>query len=235
MNKPEMCLLGDTEDGGILRVIDASLYVRKNVISPSIVLAHAKALENQTMKFPYRKTEVTSLTLAAGTRRHTIEQVFLGRVPSRVIIGLVDNTAYNGNFKKSPFNFHHFNLNYLSLSVNGKEYFNTPYTPDFSDASDNYTLEYLSTFFGTNLFWSDDGFSVTKKQYKNGFCLYCFDLTGNLSASQSYWSPPEDGQVRMELGFATALPSVVTVLVYSEERDCLIIDRNRNCSIEYGR
>jgi hypothetical protein len=235
LNTPAVSLIGSSEDGGILRVIDASLYIRKCVISPTVVLAQAKALETNMMIYPYRKTDVTSLTLPAGTRRHTVEQVFLGRIPTRIIVGIVDNAAFNGSFKKSPFNFHHFDLNYLSLSVNGREYFNNPFTPDYSDDGDNYTMEYLSTYFGTNLFYSDDGYGVTRKQYKNGFCLYCFDLTGNLSASQEYWSAPEEGQVRMELGFATALPSVVSVVIYSEERDCLTIDRNRNCSIEYGR
>jgi len=47
-SKGNFCLMG--EAGAKLHVTHASLFVRKVKLSPSVLLAHAKALENSTAK-----------------------------------------------------------------------------------------------------------------------------------------------------------------------------------------
>ena len=39
---------------------------------------------------------------------------------------MMDNDSYNGNYKKNPFNFKHYNLTQIGISVNGEE---VPFKP----------------------------------------------------------------------------------------------------------
>ena len=66
-----------------------------------------------------------------------------------------------------------------------------------------------------------------------GYCLYPFDLTPDLSANASHWCPQKDGNLRLEIGFSSDLTEAVTIVFYSEFREVLEIDKNRECSIEY--
>ncbi|KAF4528503.1 hypothetical protein B566_EDAN016824 [Ephemera danica] len=76
--------------------------------------------------------------------------------------------------------------------------------------------------------------TVTLPQdYPSGYCLYAFDLTPDLSANSAHWCPQYDGNLRMELGFKTALTESVTIVFYAEYREILEVDKNRECSIVY--
>ena len=39
---------------------------------------------------------------------------------------MMDNDSYNGNYKKNPFNFQHYNLTQIGISANGEE---VPFKP----------------------------------------------------------------------------------------------------------
>ena len=47
------------------------------------------------------------------------ENLFLGQLPKRVVIGLVNNIAFSGNEAENPFNFKHFDIDFLALYVDG--------------------------------------------------------------------------------------------------------------------
>ena len=49
------------------------------------------------------------------------EKLFSGQLPTRIVIGLVDNRAYNGDLTRNPFNFGHFNLNEIALYLDGQQ------------------------------------------------------------------------------------------------------------------
>ena len=93
-------------------VVKSVLFVRmrKVRLSPSVVLAHAKALENATAKYPIKRVVCKTVTIPGGYRDVNHEKLFLGQLPTRLIIGLVDNGAFNAVKTKNLFNFQHFQL-----------------------------------------------------------------------------------------------------------------------------
>ena len=82
---------------------------------------HANALAKTTAKYPVTRVEVKTFTLHAGLHGDTIDNAILGQLPKRIIIGFVDNKAFNGNRTFNPFNFEHFSINHLSLYVDGAQ------------------------------------------------------------------------------------------------------------------
>ncbi|KAF4520552.1 hypothetical protein B566_EDAN008751 [Ephemera danica] len=233
-NKPEVCLMGAAADDPMVKFLDATLLIRRVDISPSIKLAHNKALSVHKAKYPFKKVEMQSVTLPQGTRQQSIENLFLGRIPARIIVGLVSNAGYNGDLTKNPYSFEHYNLNHLSLIRNGQQVLSRPYTPMYTGTEKTYTLPYIFSFIGTGINFSDDGYCVSLTEYPSGYCLYAFDLTPDLSANSTHWCPQIEGNLRLELGFNDALPEAVSVILYAEYREILEIDKNRECSTEYG-
>jgi len=72
------------------------LYCRKVKPSDAVRLAHAKALQLGTAKYPLRRVEVKTFTTLQGNLTATKENLFLGQLPKRVAIGCTDNDAFNG-------------------------------------------------------------------------------------------------------------------------------------------
>jgi hypothetical protein len=104
-----------------IKIVDAVLRVRKVCVSPVVALAHVKALEHGNVKYAMNRVECKSFTVPAQHLSITQEQIFSGQLPSRIVIGYVDNDAFNGNYKKNPFNFQHYNITEISLYVDGQE------------------------------------------------------------------------------------------------------------------
>jgi len=64
-----------------------------------VFLAHAKALEVGNVKFPIRRAVSKTFTIPAGNRDATQGNLFNGQLPTRIVIGCVDNEAFNGAYK----------------------------------------------------------------------------------------------------------------------------------------
>jgi len=216
-----------------IEILEASLYVRKLDINPGILLAHAKVLESNTAKYSYKRVEMINHTISSGVHQKTIENLFLNRIPSRIIFGLVKNSAFSGSVTENPYNFEDFDTNYVALSVNNRTVGSAPYKLNYRE--NKYILPYIFGFYGCGIHLSDDGYCVSRADFPKGYCLYCFDLSPDLSSSESHWSIPTQGNCRLELGFSKPLQHVVNLVVYAEFADTLEIDRNRMIHIQYKK
>ncbi|GBN73988.1 hypothetical protein AVEN_235686-1 [Araneus ventricosus] len=93
-----------------LQIENISLFIRKCDVSSSIVVGHEKALEQALVEMPFTRIETKNFTLSSGLKSVIIPNAMNGILPSRMILGLVSNSAFNGDFKKNPFNFKNYNM-----------------------------------------------------------------------------------------------------------------------------
>ena len=113
-----------SNEGGVnykIKIERATLHVRKVKVAHAIALAHAKALEYGNAKYPLQQVECKTFSVLAGGRDVAQEKIFTGQLPTLVVVGCVDNYAFNGIFKKNPFNFQNYKFTRISLHVDGKE------------------------------------------------------------------------------------------------------------------
>ncbi len=153
-----------------IKLLDFKLFIRRVNVSPSVLLAHAQALEKSPAKYPVNRVDIKTVTITQGLHSKTVDNLFMNQLPQRVIIGFVDNRAYNGDYTRNPFNFQHFNLNYLQLNVDGQPVPSQPLTPDFS--KDLYMECYNTLFTGTGIHWKDEGNGISWQDYAKGNTLY---------------------------------------------------------------
>ena len=91
------------------------------------------------------------------------ENLFLGQLPKRLVIGMVENKAFNGDKEMNPYNFQHFDADYLALHVDGKQFPSKPLIPDFANGL--CTRSYASLFTGTGYMGHDCGNQISCKEY----------------------------------------------------------------------
>ena len=190
-------------------------------------LAHAKALENSTAKYP-----IKAFAIPQNYRDVNHEKLFSGRLPTRIVIGLVDNRAFNGDRAHNPFNFQHFNLSEISLYLDGQQQYDLkPIQPDFANGL--YVRTYNTLFAGTCKLNRDEGIYISRGDYANGYSLYAFDLTADL-AEDDHFNLVKQGSVRLALKFSEALAQTTSVIAYAEFDNIVNIDRDRNLLLDFG-
>ena len=229
-SKDAFCLMGGADFK--VKITHASLFVRKVKLMPSVFVEQAKALERGTAKYPIRRVVCKSFAIPQHYLDVNHEKLFSGQLPTRIVVGLVDNRAFNGNRTLNPFNFQHFNLHEIALYLDGQQQHAVrPIEPNFGDGQ--YIRAYNTIFAGTGKFGADEGLFIDRDDYGNGYALYAFDLTADLG-EDDHFSLVRQGSVRLALKFRQALQTTVTVVAYAEFENVIEIDRDRNVVFDFG-
>jgi hypothetical protein len=224
-SKPEFCLLGDGEFKVSLEY--ASLFVRKVRVSPGVVLGHAKSLEKTTAKYPINRVLCKAYSIPAGNMSFVQDNIFTGQMPNRVIIACVDNDALNGDYKKSPFEFKHYNINFIGVYVDGQPVPHNPLQPNFDN--NQFVRAYHNLFTNTE----NKGLYLSRTEFSQGYSLFLFDLSPDL-CDGSHLNLIRHSNLRLEIKFGTALPQTVSLLVYAEFENLIEINKARNILYDFG-
>ena len=110
----------DVTESFKVHILSAKLFVRNLKITPRLCLAHERILQQKTAKYPITRVECKVIHLPQGQKSFTHDNLFLGQLPKRIVLGLVDNRAFNGDISLNPYNFQHCNLNYLAVHMDGQ-------------------------------------------------------------------------------------------------------------------
>lgn len=214
-------------------ISEAALYVRRVKCYANILIEHNKLLAMSTAKYPITRVQVKHIVLHSGIHGESIDNVFLGPLAKRIICGFVSNKAFNGDRKENPFNFDNFHINHFALSVDGIQVPSRHLQPNF-DAS-LFVEAYHSLFSGTGIHFLNQGNCVSREAFKNGYCLFAYDLTPDLSAnSGSHFNLVRHGSVRIDVRFNQELTDNVNCIVYAEYDSILEIDATRQCIVDFS-
>ena len=148
-----------------------------------------------------------------------------------MVVGVVDNDAYNGVITKSPFNFKHNSINFMTIYRDGVQIPSKPLQPDFT--SDRFVRSYVRLFTQTSQYYRDTGNAISREPYKDGCALFAFDLTPQMDSSEVGFELIKHGNIHIEIHFATATARILTVIVFAEHDNLLGIDQDRNVAFDY--
>jgi len=185
------------------------------------------SLEISTAKYPINRVVCKTLTIPSAVMDVNHEKLFSGQIPTRIVIGLVRNDAFNGSTTRNPFNFQNFKLTEISVYSDGQQQQHgiKPLKTDFERSL--YVRGFNTLFSGTGKVFRDEGNALDRKNFSGGYALYAFDLTSDLG-EDDHFSLAKQGSVRLVLKFGEALVDPVTVIAYAEFRNVIEIDRNRS-------
>jgi len=232
-SKDTFSLMSDTAGATFrVKIHECKLLIRKVNISPSVFIAQAKAFEVGNAKYPIRRVVCKSYSVGTGMRDNVHEGLFTGQIPSRIVIAMVENQAFNGSYERNPFNFKHFNLSSIKIYVDGQVHSNIKAIE--CDFEHHQSLPaFLSLFVGSGKYRRDEGLDIDREEYERGFTLFAYDLSPDLT-EEGYFNLVKEGSVRVELKFSQALPNTINVIAYAEFETIIEINREKQVLIDYA-
>ena len=212
-----------------LKIEDCILKCCQVKINPGVIVGHSEAMLKQPALYPFRRSDIKCFSIPAGQYHMTVDDIFQGEIPERLMVGLVKSRAYSGAYELNPFNFQHFNCNFAALYVDGKSVPSTPLEPGYKE--ETYVSSYLTLLNASYTNTGDHQNHISRRDYPNGYCLYVFDVN-TVYDSENNLSLMKRGQTRLQLKFDTALQEAVTCVCYAQFPAIMKIDSARNVEVK---
>lgn len=205
-----------------IKVMDSRIYFRRTKLAPEFRIP-------LDQHFLSTKTVMLKWGVPQGTASHGID-VCSGTMPKKVAFFQVLTRAVEGSYQHNPFHFQHFNINYLSVGLNGgtKMLPVEPYRPNFTSDPPLTAREYAGVFKNTGMFKTGMGNSITWGMFNAGCTIFPFDLSPDL-CSGFHLHPADTGTVRVQLGWGEPLTAPITVFAYLEFDE---LDEKKDGSME---
>lgn len=215
-------------------ILDAYLEVHRSVVSDELLKQHKSKIIKNPATYPFSLSECKNLSLQVGTVDASLENVFTGQLPRRLFFSMVSNKAYNGDILLDPYDFEHYDLSFFACYIDGRQYPQNGYNPDFSKGL--CVREYLGLMRALNQNDIDSVCNMAYEDYKDKRIILALNFAPDLSNgidAEGKTNKINYGSLRIKLRFAKPLPEAVTAIVYAEFDSKLIIDSDRNASTTY--
>ena len=170
------------------------------------------------------------MSIPAGTRVSNQENLFLGILPKSIVIGMVDNYAFTGEYEKNPFAFKHYDLEYLAFYVDGKQFPAKPLQPQYLTGSAVREFHQLALATGKHL--KNNALSIDREDFLKGYTLYAFNLTPDEECAQ-HLSLIKSGNLRLETRFRQPLAQTINLIVYAIFDSVIEVSNHRQVLIDY--
>lgn len=164
----------------VLEIMACKLYVKTVDLMDGLSLDIARRLDTNVARYGIRKTMLKSISLTEG-RTEFSYALFTEELPRRVLIGMVANSAYNGNagnINSSPFKFQPFSVREITLNAGGRDYPQVHYELDF--ANSNYVRAYHDHQEFLNHAYTTESNGIDYSMFGDGWTVFAFMLTNSL-------------------------------------------------------
>ena len=213
-----------------IEIQEAFMVMRKVKVSPGVLLGHTDALMKSPAKFPITRKECKVLAIPQGFQSFVKDNIFLGQLPKRVVIGMVHNESFAGTISRNPYNFEHFGVNFMQLYTDGEPVVGKPLRLNIEDGNYLDAFEMLSQAF--DKFDGEKSSIIKREDWPRGYSLFSFDLTPD-HAGDDHYALIKHGNLRLEMNFDAALNHTINIIVYAEFDNILEISERRNLQFDY--
>jgi hypothetical protein len=223
------------EEGSFeIRITDAVLMVQKVKPVPGLVQSYVQMMEEGN-PIPYflNSPSVNFYTIESGSSQFMRDNLFLGRVPERIVIGMVETDAYHGRPTKNPYNFQHFGLTEICLYKDGVPYPRPMIKMDFENEVCSDAYHHFMTSLGGSC--TRDVPMITMAEYMNGYTLFSYDMSPDQMGSLNPGTLLNmNSNIRLEMKFKKSLTANITLLVYYQIGQLMQIHRDRRVTIDFS-
>ena len=149
--------------------------------------------------------------------------MYRGCIPNSPTLALCSNEAHSGSFSRNLFHFHHYNISYINIKVDGTPTPSEPLAPIFAEGT--------STSCYATLFDDKRDGNTSKKEYLNGYCIVVFRLQSQTGCDLV--SSEKSGNLSVTLKFAEPLQENVPAILYAKFPKFVTVNGVRNIDFAY--
>ena len=214
----------------IVKLSDVVLKIRKVKVDQAIRDSTELLLKQTPALYPIRRVECKALSIPPNLPNIRQNNIFSGLVPTSFVFGLVNANSYSGVYGKNPYNFQHFKVTRVGLSVNGEE---IPFKQlvlqyDETKSDVDYIQAYNTLFSGTGKMYANMGLDITREDYSKGYTLYAFDLTPDMCNAADYFNTVQRGSLSVDITFDGQTEVPIAMVCYADFENIIRIDSERN-------
>lgn len=230
-NSNKFALLSSLAKDYKIVITQAKLQVCYCTLFQSAYLSHEAALSITPAYYPLKNTVLKNYSLPGSETEKMYNDVFSGKVPEKVIIGLVRDDAYSGDMTKNPFNFQHFDVKFLGVYYNGEPVPGRAFEPKFNRNS-QYDAHYADCYEAllkiTGKYVAND---ISQKDFVNGYAFFCFDID---QKHENSWmlSLYKTGNINIEIKLKNSLGYTIQVIVMGLLPYLMKINKKREVMLE---
>lgn len=208
-----------------IEILQANLFVRRIKVSPSVEIAHSRALEKCNAIYNMHKTEIELIPIPSGSRIFTKDGLFAGKIPKKLVFVLLSANSLNGGYDDSPFRFLGNNVHRIDITLNGEPVGDTPISIDF--ANDLYMRAYQNLYASLNKSYSNMDMDISMKDFKDMYSLFCFDLTSDSCGNRDEHAEfDQRGNLRIVVGLKDVVQTLYA-LFYGEFESSIEVTKQR--------
>jgi hypothetical protein len=239
MNSPDVYMMYADNTSGSgekfdVQLEEAMLMVQKITVVPGLRQAYNDLLlEDNAIPYFLNTPYVTHYGIEKTVSQYVKDNLFQGRMPIRIILGMVATEAFHGRSDLNPFNFQDFGLNEVCLYMDGMPY---PRPPIKMDVAEERTSEAYHHFLSSlNGVYSRIVPNVTQEEYRHGYFLISYNMAPDQFIGSVHPSTllNAHSNIRLEMRFKQPLRESVTLLVYYEYEHVMEIHKDRRVTVDF--
>ena len=220
-NASKFALFTKTDDKPKFTIETAVLYMKKIRPHPQILNAIVSNLaRGGIVQYPINRIELVSIPLSPGKTELSRDQLFYGKVSKILLMSMIDNKAYNGDYKLNPYHYKHNTIESVDLRLDGESKPILPLTPNFKEK--RCIREYTSLLETMSIFGNDAVLPISYNEYMNGYTFFAWNLTADYQARPQ--NPDKRMAIRLDIKFEEALTSAINILLYCVFDSTVMID-----------
>jgi hypothetical protein len=230
-NSNDFCIRSKSNaDPFVLQVEEIYFKACVVKISPALYLSHVNVLCNTKALYPFIRTEIKTNVIPSGQSQLEWDNITQGKLPNRILICFVKQSAYLGKKTENPFYFGNYKITNLALTLNDQALTQRSYKLNFD--SGDYIEPYLNLMdmFDHQFNQSDLGLNLS--DFSAGYTIFGYNVTEVLGPDIAQLPRQGSGKIKLEVTFASDLPEYVNCLVFLQFQKLLKIDFTRNIYIE---
>ena len=201
----------------------ARLLVRTKRVCPELILAHKEMLQTANIRMPHNRVTVNKHAIGTGIQSNTIGLNFPAKLPKRIFIGFVLNTAASGTITENPFRFQNFGLVDLKVTLSGETVPTGGIVTDY--ATKDYQRAYLNTLAALGLDNDNRAIWLKPEEFADGYNIHGFKLAPGPIDGTVFTAAKSTGNLSVYFKFAAPLTAAVDMIVYAETPAILEIDK----------
>lgn len=210
----------------------AEMSVRQIQVRDEVVEVHNKTVLNPKFgpfNYPIDRSKVTKHTLTQGSQEYSWTLTDTSQIPTRIIFGLVKETASAGDQTVNPFNFKHYDLREAVVKFDDQKFdLKTNFT------TGNVTKAYYQLFKDSGILSCGLDCGITLEEFRDGYTLLAFDLTPDMTPEDPRINLLRQGKVTVSLKFGTVLPHAVSVIMLSFYNNLIQLTADRLPVTDYS-
>ena len=205
-----------------------TLWMKKVTLHANVYdrLVKERSLSKRNVIYPVVRSDIRTYSFDGRSTRWSQDNVFLNKVPIKVMIGLMHSTNYNGSLQYYSFAYEKFGVTRVRQRIDGEEY---PYRVlelvGNSQAKDLIGYDRFLTASGA--YTHHRAPMVLPSDWGQGknCTLYMFNNAPGDADDPSYRNPKMTGNVSYEIDFRANVDHNITIVIWGEYENQYEIDK----------